>query len=160
LLGSLGHLWLAGLEPDWNGLVRHERRRRVALPTYPFERQRYRIQPETAGPHRQALSKKPDPADWFYVPSWTLTASPAAAGKGLAGRSSTWLLFVDREGIGARLAERLRQEEQDVIVVEMGEEPLRGLAGDAAAVDPRREEDYDAIVRALQKAERLPRRIV
>jgi acyl transferase domain-containing protein/acyl carrier protein len=41
ILSTLGNLWLAGIEPDWTGVHRHERRRRIPLPTYPFERQRY-----------------------------------------------------------------------------------------------------------------------
>jgi phthiocerol/phenolphthiocerol synthesis type-I polyketide synthase E len=41
ILGALGNLWLAGIEPDWAGVHRHDPRRRVPLPTYPFERQRY-----------------------------------------------------------------------------------------------------------------------
>lgn len=41
ILSTLGNLWLAGVEPDWAGIHRHERRGRVALPTYPFDRQRY-----------------------------------------------------------------------------------------------------------------------
>jgi amino acid adenylation domain-containing protein/non-ribosomal peptide synthase protein (TIGR01720 family) len=39
-LNTLGQLWLAGARVDWAGLYTHERRRRVPLPTYPFERQR------------------------------------------------------------------------------------------------------------------------
>lgn len=41
ILNTLGTLWLAGIEPDWNGVHRHESRSRIPLPTYPFERQRY-----------------------------------------------------------------------------------------------------------------------
>ena len=41
ILSTLGNLWLAGIEPDWTGVHRHERRNRVLLPTYPFERQSY-----------------------------------------------------------------------------------------------------------------------
>jgi acyl transferase domain-containing protein len=42
-LTALGRLWLAGVNVDWHGFYRHERRRRVPLPTYPFERQRHWI---------------------------------------------------------------------------------------------------------------------
>lgn len=45
ILNTLGMLWLAGIEPDWNGVHRHESRSRIALPTYPFERQRYWLAP-------------------------------------------------------------------------------------------------------------------
>lgn len=42
---ALGQLWLAGVTLDWQLLYRHEDRHRVPLPTYPFERQRYWIEP-------------------------------------------------------------------------------------------------------------------
>ncbi|HBL26312.1 MAG TPA: polyketide synthase, partial [Acidobacteria bacterium] len=40
LLTALGRLWLAGVAIDWPAVWRGERRQRVALPTYPFERRR------------------------------------------------------------------------------------------------------------------------
>ncbi len=45
LLTSLGRLWLAGAEIDWAAFYADERRYRVPLPTYPFERKRYWIDP-------------------------------------------------------------------------------------------------------------------
>ncbi len=41
LLGALGRLWLAGIRVDWRRFYAGEHRLHVALPTYPFERQRY-----------------------------------------------------------------------------------------------------------------------
>jgi len=41
VLRALGQLWLTGVSIDWEGFNARERRQRVALPTYPFERQRY-----------------------------------------------------------------------------------------------------------------------
>ncbi|MET0397350.1 MAG: beta-ketoacyl synthase N-terminal-like domain-containing protein, partial [Longimicrobiaceae bacterium] len=38
LLETLGRLWMAGVQVDWDGFVEGERRRRTLLPTYPFER--------------------------------------------------------------------------------------------------------------------------
>lgn len=45
VLGALGRLWLAGVEVDWSGFYKGEKRRRVPLPTYPFERHRHWIEP-------------------------------------------------------------------------------------------------------------------
>jgi amino acid adenylation domain-containing protein len=45
VLNALGRLWLAGVKVDWSGFYAHERRRRVLLPTYPFERKRCWIDP-------------------------------------------------------------------------------------------------------------------
>jgi acyl transferase domain-containing protein len=38
---ALAELWLAGGQPDWRAFHAGERRRRVPLPTYPFEPRRY-----------------------------------------------------------------------------------------------------------------------
>lgn len=45
LFTTLGKLWLAGAPVAWPRLYTHERRLRVPLPTYPFERQRYWVEP-------------------------------------------------------------------------------------------------------------------
>lgn len=49
MLSSLGRLWLAGASVSWSQLDRGVRRRRVPLPTYPFQRLRYWIAPTTSG---------------------------------------------------------------------------------------------------------------
>ncbi|HLE83424.1 MAG TPA: amino acid adenylation domain-containing protein, partial [Thermoanaerobaculia bacterium] len=54
-LSALGALWVAGVEVDWRGLHREEgggiARRRVPLPTYPFERRSFWL---GGGPARHA----------------------------------------------------------------------------------------------------------
>jgi amino acid adenylation domain-containing protein len=44
VLITLGKLWLAGAKVNWSGFHVHERRRRVPLPTYPFERKRHWVE--------------------------------------------------------------------------------------------------------------------
>jgi len=44
ILNTLGSLWLAGIEVNWSGFYKDERRHRIPLPTYPFERKRYWIE--------------------------------------------------------------------------------------------------------------------
>ena len=45
LLQSVGQAWTAGVAIDWAALSRDQHRRRIPLPTYPFERQRYWVEP-------------------------------------------------------------------------------------------------------------------
>ena len=45
ILMSLGRLWQAGVPIDWQGFYSEERRQRIPLPSYPFERQRYWLEP-------------------------------------------------------------------------------------------------------------------
>jgi amino acid adenylation domain-containing protein len=45
VLAALGKLWMAGTPIDWAAVHGNERRLHVALPTYPFERKRFWIEP-------------------------------------------------------------------------------------------------------------------
>jgi acyl transferase domain-containing protein len=47
-LTATGQLWLAGVDIKWAALHHGQTRRRVELPTYPFERKRYWIEPQRA----------------------------------------------------------------------------------------------------------------
>jgi phthiocerol/phenolphthiocerol synthesis type-I polyketide synthase E len=48
-LSAAGQLWLAGIDLDWTALHGDAPRRRVPLPTYPFERKRHWIEPYHVG---------------------------------------------------------------------------------------------------------------
>jgi acyl transferase domain-containing protein/NADP-dependent 3-hydroxy acid dehydrogenase YdfG len=50
LLEGLGQLWAAGVEVDWAAFDRGQPRRRVALPTYPWQGERYWLPSASAPP--------------------------------------------------------------------------------------------------------------
>ena len=45
LLSTLGQLWIHGISIDWEKYYKNEQRTRIHLPTYPFDRKRYWIDP-------------------------------------------------------------------------------------------------------------------
>jgi len=64
MLEAVGRLWVAGVTPDWQALHGHARRRRVSLPTYPFERQRHWIDaPVRDAPVRDAPDRDAPDSD-------------------------------------------------------------------------------------------------
>jgi acyl transferase domain-containing protein len=107
LLSSLGRLWLLGIEPDWSGFYSSEKRRRVTLPTYPFERKSYWIAPpsqEKATPVQSAF----DPAQQDAAGVSTLAAaegeaSPEGADVGLKSQSA---ITADNKLNACRLIEK------------------------------------------------------
>ena len=155
LLNTLGRMWLAGSSPDWSHFHADEGRRRLPLPTYPFEHKRYWIEagnPVIAARKRDtSLRKKPDIADWFYLPSWKRSLPPAPAEPPPGG----CLLFIDSCGLGAALAKRL----PGAVTVSVGDRFAR-LSSDAYALSPGSRADYDALVKDLQSNGRLPQKIV
>jgi acyl transferase domain-containing protein len=164
LLNSLGHLWLAGASVNWSGFYAHERRRRLPLPTYPFERQRYMIEPrkQAAGAlvKETASGKKLNLADWGYLPVWKQSRPPARwePGDG-ADAGSCWLVFVDACGLGSQMVKRLEQAGQTVIAVTMGREFAK-LDNRVYAIDPRQRNDYDTLLQELRASDARPQTIV
>ena len=62
LLQGLARLWLAGVTVDWRAFFGNERRQRVLLPTYPFERQRCWIDPPKPQGQGQGAAAQADGA--------------------------------------------------------------------------------------------------
>ncbi len=156
LLRTLGQLWLAGVQIDWGGTARHERRRRLALPTYPFERRRYWIEPRLSpGAAERSPAAARRPGDWFYVPLWQQAPPPPPAA---VAAGDTWLLFIDRAGVGEALAARLRAAGARVATVRAA--AAFAVAADGAlGVRPAAPEDYAALVDHLRGAGLAPRHI-
>ncbi len=163
LLTTLGKLWLAGATIDWDGFHADEERHRIPLPTYPFERQRYWVEPSkrtvAISEPSKALpvsGKKADIADWFYIPSWRRAPLPAAEPLPPSG---TWLLFADECGLGPALAQRLRDSGQEIVTVQAGT-AFTSSSEDAFILNPERDDDYDQLIRELGTRGELPQQIV
>ncbi len=56
MLNALGKLWLNGVPVNWEGFHKHEKRRRISLPAYPFERKRFMAEPGVQAPVQTATA--------------------------------------------------------------------------------------------------------
>jgi polyketide synthase PksJ len=163
LLTALGRLWLAGVTIDWAAFSAHERRRRVPLPTYPFERRRYWVDPPKSEEPRgelQAPRKSPDLSRWFYLPCWK-PGAPLPRRKPEAEDAPPRLLVFTAENSFCRaLLKRLEERRGDrVNTVVMGEGFAR-LGERAYALNPGRAEDYRRLVEALRLGGELPDKVL
>jgi amino acid adenylation domain-containing protein len=85
-LNTAGQLWLAGKQLEWSALHAGAQPRRVALPTYPFERQRYWVDPEPKRPaqsesqaqFQEQVSVAPAPLEGILSPPTPPTAQTVA----------------------------------------------------------------------------------
>ena len=163
LLRTLGQLWLAGVAIDWDSFYEDERRYRVPLPTYPFERQRFWIEPSSASAQvlqgqtsaTTLTSKKSDIADWFYVPCWKYVLSP------VSGKSTpaTYLVFLDEIGLGNQLVNKLIQEGHIAIAIKAGE-TFTQISDRSYIINPSQPEHYDLMLTTLHQLNQIPDRIV
>ncbi|SCY65204.1 Acyl transferase domain-containing protein [Nitrosospira sp. Nl5] len=158
---SLGRLWLSGLSVDWKGFHAGESRRRVPLPTYPFQRQSYWVKPGSGNAEGRDEAENRMPArmsegnqshvrgldDWFYAPSWqradTVTINDDFAN--LAGL----LIFKDERHLGAELVAYLSSKGIVPIVVSEGS-AFRRQDKDHYIVRPGERHDYDLLLDAIR----------
>ena len=163
---AVGQLWLAGREPDFAAMHAGTRRRRVALPTYPFERKRYWADanpydaPQGGRKTSASLNKKPDLADWFYLPAWNREALPPGTPSPDADdTASRWLFFVDEGRLATRLVERLEAEGRRCIAVRIGER-FEQVDQRTFRIVPACAEDYQTLFDTLAAQGPLPDRLV
>ncbi len=78
LLFALGSLWQNGVSIDWEAFYTNEERRRIPLPTYPFERQRFWVEPAAVAPAAQGVRSAGSVAA-IHAPVEALVESMAAS---------------------------------------------------------------------------------
>ncbi|MEM1393948.1 MAG: beta-ketoacyl synthase N-terminal-like domain-containing protein [Cyanobacteria bacterium P01_H01_bin.150] len=161
LLNSLGRLWLAGVQVNWFDFYAEEKRQRIPLPTYPFERQRYWIEPQKINDtiDNQVISKKQNIADWFYLPSWKQVnlLKPFKPRK-TEEPKLCYLVFVDSCNFGLQIAQQLEQKGQEVITVTVGEK-FTQLSDRTYAINPEQEDDYNVLFQTLGEIDKVPQTI-
>jgi amino acid adenylation domain-containing protein len=160
LAQTVGRLWSEGIAIDWLKYYEMEDRRRVPLPTYPFERQRYWVSTQvisaiTVSGDRLAL--KDSPEKWLYATNWKRTNPLARPEFGNNAFAGSWLVFSEADGIGTELTSTLRRSGQTV------HEARRGTAfqqngADSFTLNPGNPEDYQRLLQSLD--DNFPQRII
>jgi acyl transferase domain-containing protein/acyl carrier protein len=161
LLTTVGRLWEKGVKIDWQGFYADERRGRLPLPTYPFERERYWIEPGAFGaPVESQLptGKLSDIADWFYSASWKQSL-PAASLDAHDENPSSWLIFADEQELSLRIVKQLEQKGHQVVIVKAAEQ-FTSFDEKIFGIDPGADEDYLQVIRELQAAGVVPQNIL
>ena len=139
---ELAQLWVTGAEVRWKGLYRGQRRKRVPLPSYPFERRRHWLEAPEPVPVRRALD------EWFYVPSWKRSVPIYRTGAAKSGQRR-WLIFADGGGLGDAVAQILKRAGEQVTLAVAGGEFARP-SPECWHLRAGAPNDHEALIRHMQ----------
>lgn len=153
---ALGSVWVGGLEPDWRAYHASRPRRRVQLPTYPFERARYWVESTPDAVQGRTVEPSADVDKWLYEPSWMRRSGRDAVTQTEFGEV---LMLVDDAGVGDALADRIAGMGGTVTRVRRGN-GFQVLAADDYAIDTSSGEDFERVCAALEKAGRRPQGLI
>ncbi|MCU0286299.1 MAG: amino acid adenylation domain-containing protein, partial [Acidobacteria bacterium] len=179
LLQQVGQLWLAGVDVRWQGFYREEKRRRVPLPTYSFDRRycwkygqkiHYKYAapgtvetptsaiPAVPGKITGKTNARKDIDQWFYLPQWKAAPVVPAANPG-GGSVGKWLVFTDESDFGKSLVNRLQQGGAEISQVKAGSSFAR-LADGLYTLNPGRPGDYIDLLKSLAIENKIPQDIL
>ena len=167
-LKTLGNIWAAGVAINWSALWSvlwsGEQRRRIALPSYPFERKTYWVDTvanaaETLAVQDSRIEKRPNMDDWFSRLRWMQSAIPSAlTDKQENHNAQTWLIFVDQQGIGDAIVDLLDSDtniitvQQDKTFKQHDDNGFSVAANDLA--------QFEQLFNVLETTEKLPQQII
>ncbi|MGC2491227.1 SDR family NAD(P)-dependent oxidoreductase [Candidatus Binatus sp.] len=159
IVRAVGQLWAAGKQIDWKGFHAHERRRRLPLPTYPFERERFWIEPdrkvESVGTSSTRSVKEVREIGYFS----SIWKRADLIGKERGQKAGPWLIFEDLQGLGDQLVLVLKRSGEQYITVRPGRCFAR-VASDRFEIDPDDPDDYQRLLTEIAAPGKFPHTIV
>ena len=149
MLETLGELYVRGVDIDWTAFDRAYPRRRVVLPNYPFQRQRYWIEPVAslrAAEPRDAGHDDGD--DCIYEIEWQSKARQETQSQVDRDSGGTWLILADQSGVGNVLAELLESRGQKCTRV-FRRAAAMNFPNDELSIDPTAPDEFQRMLAAL-----------
>ncbi|EPR11938.1 hybrid non-ribosomal peptide synthetase/type I polyketide synthase [Ruminiclostridium papyrosolvens] len=161
ILTQLGRLWCAGIKIDWKQFYKNGKRRRIPLPTYPFQRQRYWIDKEHRG-YLKTLDfrytdnyKRREVGEWFFIPIWR--RGNLSYGSKDFKTFKNILVFIDQTDFGNNLAGSLESAGKQLTFVKSGASFCQDRDIESGYfINPDISDDYKNLFRELYKSQNIP----
>ena len=154
------------MDLDWGKFSEGQRRARIPLPTYPFQRQRYWLDPADKSRRSGARSgstrssRYHDVSSCFYVPTWSRLLLLPTYTMALTERyAGSWVVFADTFGLSTQMVSRLQQASQPVVVVTSGD-GYRWTGESSVTIDRRAPSDYVRLIEEITAQFGAPQRIL
>lgn len=140
---KLGEIWTGGGTVDWQPFYFKESRKRVTLPAYAFDRQRYWHERKEQVP--QTVPRKKPTGKWLYRPVWK-QYYVSSDSRLEDSQADTFLLFIDDSGLGEGIHASLTAKGNRVCTVKMGA-GFSQIHRDQYVMDPGNAEHYLQVFR-------------
>lgn len=153
--------WLNDDEVYWASEIQ-QYGKRIALPTYPFERQRYWVdydrQQANLSDEFKLNNKTGTMTDWFYEQSWQRKSLQPRNDEHKA-RGEQWLVFSNNNSLTNRFIDEISARGEPVIVVTQGKSYQR-VSDNQITLNPEDFSHYDLLISDLAETFELPSRVM
>ncbi len=155
LLSAVGTLWENGVSIHWASLHGNEKRRRIPLPTYAFQRQKYWVEAnKNTWVAESEQKRKTDINEWLYAPSWQRACLPSKNNH----TKESWLIFKDNQGVLESFGKALEKHGHQVNYVSPSLSFFK--QGNVYYIAPKEQSDYQKLIDSLRQENQLPKHVV
>ncbi len=167
LIDKLGRLWMNGIKINWDNFYDKEKRNRIPLPTYSFEKNKFKMERlsnseiglvDSITPVQSDTVIRSDIKEWFYAPSWKRVTENGRHRDGIK-LSGTILVFCDEYDIFIKLQKVAQWKQRKVILIKKGN-GFEIEAENNFIINPRNQADYHALFGNLHRSDSLPEVII
>lgn len=149
----IGQLWEKGSQIDWEVIYNQypKEHRRISLPSYPFEKHSYWINPrinERSSGKANIPERHKHIEDWFYTPSWKQSQTNHYFINNIPkDEKGCILIFCDQGDIGNQISSKMNYQ---IIFVRKGSR-FYISAENEYFINPFNHEDYYSLITEIQK---------
>lgn len=158
LLNVFGTLWIHGFSVQWPTHEADKNKKRIPLPTYPFQRKKCWVTPDS----KISVAYGPMPYEkWFYETTW-LRKNINDFERSLDYLQIDkffWLILADEQGVGKCLFSYLSDNTDNVLLVNHGDNFLENNASELV-MDFYDKSSYDRIFQKIKMPNKLPLRFI
>ncbi|HEX5885294.1 MAG TPA: SDR family NAD(P)-dependent oxidoreductase [Pyrinomonadaceae bacterium] len=144
---TLGELWLAGVPVNWSDYQKDSGAKRVPLPGYAFQRERYWISGKKPSATKAVEPETKQAQTLLLTPMWRKCAQPARSVSSKPYREVT-VVFYQQDELAQRIVENLRLGLAETVFVRTGA-AFQQLDNFSFIIDPGNPQDYQKLFGVL-----------
>lgn len=146
LLLAIGYLWAKGLPVNLLPIDAYQSKRRISVPTYPFQRQRYWIDANQSTHQSTHEKTRLYQQTWSRYPVYKQPISLSSSSL----NEYNWIIFKDESGVSDHFVSLLMKQQIQPMVISFGikysvQNPLN------YTLNPDRKEDYLNFIQSIKK---------
>ncbi|AKF95949.1 hybrid non-ribosomal peptide synthetase/type I polyketide synthase [Brevibacillus laterosporus] len=156
-LSKISLLWLYGQKINWQSFYAEQTRRRLSLPTYPFEKEYYWFDQAVTKKEKQSkwfFGKNKNLNEWFYVPAWERSI-PLNAVETADNDPKCWLAFINDHYTSKEIVTQLTKRGKRLVTIKVGE-CFQQKSETEYELNPANKQDFQRLFEKLKKLEFKP----
>ncbi|MBA2656825.1 MAG: amino acid adenylation domain-containing protein [Tatlockia sp.] len=148
ITNALKTLWCQGIDINWDNYYKNEKRQRLPLPTYPFEKKRYWFDEIIKNKDLKSVTTSSVPK--LYVPTWIREPIPLAdIHLDFKEKNIIWIVFDNESILSRHTLATLQSQQSPVWIIKKGDSYAQNQ--NQVFINPKDKTHYEMLIKNILK---------